>query len=54
MFPYVLLPHQFVDLIIQVPDLEIAQTGFLDLGYFSRDFLQDLASPFFTDGDGGY
>lgn len=54
MFPYVLLLHQFVNLIIQIPDLEIAQTGLLDLGYFSRDFLDDLASPFFADGDGRY
>lgn len=54
MFPYVLLPHQFVDIIIQVPDLEIAQAGFLYLGYFSRDFFQDLASPFFANGNGSY
>ena len=46
-----LLPHQFVDLVVDVPDLEIAQGDFLDLAHFARDLLQDLAAPFFARRD---
>lgn len=52
-----LLAHQLVDLVVQVADLEVAQAGLLDLGHLARDFLEDLAAPFFARrdrGDGGY
>lgn len=46
-----LLAHQFIDLIVQVADLEIAEGGILDLCDFSRDFFEDLRAPFFARGD---
>lgn len=48
-----LLAHQLVDLVVEVPDLEVAQAGLLDLGHLARDLLEHLAAPFFAHGDGG-
>ncbi len=48
-----LLPHKSINLIIQIPDLEIAQARLLDLRHLPRYFLQDLPAPFFARGDAG-
>ncbi len=46
-----LFPHELVDLIVEVADLEIAQALVLDLGHLARDLLEYLAAPFLADGD---
>jgi len=50
--PHVLLPHGLIDLIVQVTDHEVAETGVLDLADFARDLLEDLATPFLAGGNG--
>lgn len=46
-----LLAHQLVDLVVEVPDLEVREAGFLDPRYFAGDFFEDLTAPFFACGD---
>jgi hypothetical protein len=42
-----LLPHQLINLIIQISDREVAQTRVLDLADFARDIVQYLANAIF-------
>lgn len=54
--PHMFLAHQFINLVVEVADLEIAEAGLLDFGHLARDLLQHLAPPFLAcwdRGDGG-
>lgn len=54
-----LFAHQFVDLVVQVADHEVAEGGVLDLADFAGDLFEDLPTPFLTcwnryDGSNGF
>lgn len=46
------LPHELVDLIVQVADLVVGERDVLDSGNLAGDFFEDLATPFLAGGDG--
>ena len=47
------LPHQLIDLVIEIADLVVRERRVLDLADFAGDFFEDLTAPFFAGGDRG-